>query len=91
VPASQYSPILAGVRSPYLLEVEMIMISLMLIAALRTLRELQPHRVLTWLLGSGFVAVLFGSIYLWVVMTTARRRTRSATDRLARTENAGLL
>jgi hypothetical protein len=33
-----------------LLEVEMIMIPLMLVAALRALRELHPHRALTWLL-----------------------------------------
>ena len=56
-----------------LLEVEMIMVPLMLIAAIRALRELHPNRVLTWLLGAGFVAILIGSIYLWVVLTARRR------------------
>ncbi|HEX7212399.1 MAG TPA: hypothetical protein VF241_15875 [Propionibacteriaceae bacterium] len=73
-----------------LLEVEMIMIPLMLVAALRALRELHPHRVLTWLLGGGFVAVLVGSVYLWVAMT-AGRRIRSGPDEPAQAENAGLL
>jgi len=70
-----------------LLEVEMIMVPLMLIAAIRALRELHPNRVLTWLLGAGFVAILIGSIHLWVVMT-ARRRIRSVPEEAAQAENA---
>jgi hypothetical protein len=70
-----------------LLEVEMIMVPLMLIAAIRALRELHPTRVLTWLLGAGFVAILIGSIHLWVVMT-ARRRIRSVPEEAAQAENA---
>jgi hypothetical protein len=73
-----------------LLEVEMIMIPLMLVAALRAPRELHSHRVLTWLLGGGFVAVVVGSVYLWVAMT-AGRRVRSGSDEPAQAENAGLL
>jgi hypothetical protein len=73
-----------------LLEVELIMIPLMLVAALRALRELHPHRVLTWLLGGGLVAVVVGSVYLWVAMT-AGRRIRSGSDEPAQAENAGLL
>ena len=70
-----------------LLEVEMIMVPLMLIAAIRVPRELHPHRVSTWLLGAGFVAILIGSIHLWVVMT-ARRRIRSVPEEAAQAENA---
>jgi hypothetical protein len=72
-----------------LLEVEMIMIPLMLIAALRALRELRPHRALTWLLGGGFIAILVASVYLWVVMT-ARERTRSAFSQPAQEQSAEL-
>jgi hypothetical protein len=43
--------------------------------------------VLTWLLGAGFVAILIGSIYLWVVLT-ARRRIRSVPEEAAQAENA---
>jgi hypothetical protein len=72
-----------------LLEVEMIMIPLMLIAAVRAVRELRPHRALTWLLGGGFIAILVASVYLWVVMT-ARERTRSALRQPAQEPSAGL-
>jgi hypothetical protein len=72
-----------------LLEVEMIMIPLMLIAALRALRELRPHRALTWLLGGGFIAILVASVYLWVVMT-ARECTRPAFSQPAHEQSAEL-
>jgi hypothetical protein len=39
------------------------------------------------LLGAGFVAILIGSIYLWVVLT-ARRRIRSVPEEPAQAENA---
>jgi hypothetical protein len=70
-----------------LLQVEMIMVTLMLFAAFRAVPEFDPHNGLTWLLGGGFVAILAGSIYLWVVMT-ARARSSSAADQRAQSEDA---
>lgn len=59
-----------------LLQVEMIMVVLILLAAVRALPEIKADKVLTWLLGAGFVGVLAGSIYLWVsVSARARGRT----------------
>jgi hypothetical protein len=59
-----------------LLQVEMIMVVLILLAAVRALPEIEADKVLTWLLGAGFVGVLAGSIYLWVSMS-ARARGRT--------------
>jgi hypothetical protein len=73
-----------------LFQVEMIMVTLMLLAAVRAMPELDPYKVLTWLLGGGFIVILVGTVYLSVVMT-ARARRRSAPDHLAQSENAGLL
>jgi len=73
-----------------LLQVEMIMVTLMLFAAFRAAPEFDLHNGLTWLLGGGFVAILVGSVYLWVVMS-ARARSRTAPDHPAQAENAGLL
>jgi hypothetical protein len=70
-----------------LLQVEMIMVTLMLFAAFRAVPEFDPHNGLTWLLGGGFVAILAGSIYLWVVMT-ARARRSSAADQRAQSQDA---
>lgn len=52
------------VATRLMLQVEMIMISLMLIAAVRARGEFLTHRPLTWLLAAGFLAVLIGSAYL---------------------------
>jgi hypothetical protein len=71
-------------------QVEMIMVTLMLVAALRAVPEFDRQKQLTWVLGGGFIAILAGSVYLWVVMT-ARARRRSAPDHPAQSENAGLL
>ncbi len=73
-----------------LFQVEMIMVTLMLIGALRAVPEFHPHEASTWLLGCGFVAILAGSVYLWVVMT-ARSRRSSAPHQPAQSENTGPL
>jgi hypothetical protein len=73
-----------------LLQVEMIMVTLMLVAALRAAPEFDGQKRLTWVLGAGFIAILASSVYLSAAMT-ARARKRSAPDHLARSENAGLL
>jgi hypothetical protein len=69
-----------------LLQVEMIMVTLILVAAFRALPEFDPHNALTWLLGGGFVAILAGSVYLLVVMNS-RARSRSIPHQPARTED----
>jgi hypothetical protein len=48
-----------------MLQVEIVMITLMLIGGLRARVELDPMRPLGWLLLAGFVSVLLGSLYLW--------------------------
>ena len=73
-----------------LLQVEMIMVTLMLVAAFRALPEFDPQKGLTWALGGGFVAMLGGSVYLSVVMT-ARARRRLGPDHPAQSKNAGLV
>jgi hypothetical protein len=73
-----------------LFQVEMIMVTLMLVAAFRALPEFDPHKALVWLLGGGFVAVLAGSFYLWVVMAV-RSRTYSAPHQPTQADNPGLL
>ena len=65
-----------------LLQVEMIMVALILVAALRAGPEFDPDKVLTWPLLGGFVAILAGSLYLWAVMT-ARARKKPVPDQLA--------
>jgi hypothetical protein len=51
-----------------MLQVEALMVTLMLIAAVRALPELDTGRRLAWLMLGGFVAVLLGSAYLWYAM-----------------------
>jgi hypothetical protein len=48
-----------------MLEVEVLMVLLMLLAAAREHRQLDPSQPLTWTLLAGFVGVLAGSAYLW--------------------------
>ena len=52
-----------------LLQVEMIMVTLILVAAFPVVPEFDPHKRLTWRLGGGFLAILASSVYLSVVMT----------------------
>ena len=47
-----------------LLQVEMIMVTLILVAAFRVVPEFDPHKRLTWRLGGGFLAILASSVYL---------------------------
>ena len=73
-----------------LLQVEMIMVALILVAALRAGSEFDPDKALTWVLGGGFVAILVGSLYLWAVMT-ARARKNSVPDQPAQPEDTRLI
>ena len=73
-----------------LLQVEMIMVALILVAALRAGSEFDPDKALTWVLGGGFVAILVGSLYLWAVMT-ARARKNSVPDQPAQPGDTRLI
>jgi hypothetical protein len=48
-----------------MLQVEVLMVALMGVAAVRARHELITDRPMTWLMLTGFVAVLAGSGYLW--------------------------
>jgi hypothetical protein len=62
-----------------MLRVETLMVVLILVGAVRARTEFYPDRPLTWLLLTGFVAVLLGSSYLWYAMEIRPRRSmRSA-------------
>jgi hypothetical protein len=56
-----------------MLQVEAIMVTLMLIAALRARAEFATGQPFTWLMLAGFVAVLLGSAYLWFRMEVRPR------------------
>ena len=49
-----------------MLQVEVVMVALMSVAAIRARAELLTDRPLTWLLLAGFAAALAGSAFLWV-------------------------
>jgi hypothetical protein len=51
-----------------LLQVEVLMIVLMLVGAVRSRTEFATGKPLTWLLLGGFIAVLVGSAYVWYAM-----------------------
>jgi hypothetical protein len=51
-----------------MLQVEVIMVALMLVAAVRARAEFDPGRPLTWLMLGGFVAILACSGWLWYTM-----------------------
>lgn len=55
-------------------QVEVVMVTLILIAALRAPGDFYPGRPLTWLLLAGFLALLAGSAYLWLVQEIAPKR-----------------
>jgi hypothetical protein len=65
-----------------MLQVEFLMVTLMLIAAVRALPEFDISRPLTWLMLGGFVGVLLGSAYLWYSMEV-RPRFRDASRPVA--------
>jgi hypothetical protein len=58
-----------------MLQVEILMITLMLIAAIRARTEFLTDRPLTWVMLAGFTAVLTGSTFLWYAQETRGRRT----------------
>lgn len=60
-----------------MLQVELLMVSLMLIAAVRARTEFDTGRPLTWPMLGGFVAALVGSAYLWFRMERQPRAVRS--------------
>jgi len=65
-----------------MLQVEMLMVTLTLVGAVRAPAEFDPSRALTWLLLSGFIAVLLGSVYLWYAMERRpAQRPRPEPDR----------
>lgn len=57
-----------------MLQVETLMVTLMLIGAVRARGEFDTGRPLTWLMLGGFVAVILGSAYLWFTMEIGPRR-----------------
>jgi hypothetical protein len=65
-----------------MLQVEMLMVALMLVGALRAHAEFDARRPLTALMFGGFVAMLLGSAYLWYNMEVRRPRAAAgAADR----------
>jgi hypothetical protein len=58
-----------------MLQVEALMVTLMLIAAVRAHSEFYSDRPVTWLMLGGFVAVLLGSAFLWFTMEIRPRGT----------------
>ena len=65
------------VRVSLMVEVEVVMLTLMLVGGLRARGDLHAERPLTWILLTGFVATLAASLRLWWVMARAVRATRS--------------
>jgi hypothetical protein len=61
-----------------MLQVEMVMVTLIVIAAVRAHGEFYTDRPITWLMLGGFVGVLLGSVYLWYWMEIRPRGGRSA-------------
>jgi hypothetical protein len=57
-----------------MLQVEALMITLMLIAAVRARTEFYTDRPVTWLMLGGFIGVVLGSAYLWIIMEMRPRR-----------------
>ena len=69
-----------------MLQVAMLMIALILVAAVRAAPEFDPKQPLTWMLLAGFVAILVGAAYLSYAMgIRPGLRTRGSED--ARTRN----
>ncbi|TQM58451.1 hypothetical protein [Humibacillus xanthopallidus] len=52
-------------RLRLLVEVATVMLTLMLVGALRARGDLHGDRMLTWLLAVGFIGALLGAVYLW--------------------------
>jgi hypothetical protein len=62
-----------------MLQVEVLMVVLMLIGAVRAHAEFDTSRPVTWLMLGGFVGVLLGSAYLWFTMEIRPRRNPART------------
>jgi hypothetical protein len=60
-----------------MLQVEVVMVTLMLVAAVRARAEFDTGRPLIWLMLGGFVSVLLGSAYLWYTMEIRRYQHNS--------------
>jgi hypothetical protein len=60
-----------------MVEVEVVMLTLILVGAVRARADLYTDRPLTWLLLAGFAATLVASLLLWRAM--ARRERLSGT------------
>ena len=56
-----------------MLQVEALMVTLILIGAVRARAQFNTGRPLSWILLGGFAAVLLGSGYLWYTMETRPR------------------
>ena len=56
-----------------LLQVEALMVTLILVGAVRARAQFNTGRPLSWILLSGFVAVLLGLGYLWYTMEIRAR------------------
>lgn len=63
-----------------MLQVEAVMVTLMLIGAVRARPEFETGRPLTWLMLGGFVAMLLGSAYLWFRMEIRPKRAAAQLD-----------
>jgi hypothetical protein len=57
-----------------MLQVQVLMFVLMLVAAARARTEFNVSRPLTWVMLGGFVSLLLGSAYLWQTMEVRARR-----------------
>ncbi|HET8988367.1 MAG TPA: hypothetical protein VFN43_07630, partial [Humibacillus sp.] len=68
-------------RLRLLVEVAVVMLTLMLVGAVRARGDLHTDRVLTWLLLIGFVGTLIGSALLWWSMRRPDRDGARAGDR----------
>lgn len=61
-----------------MLQVEILMLALIIIAAVRAGPEFEPGRLLTWIFGVGIVAVLLGSVWLLFSMERSRATPQRA-------------
>lgn len=64
------------VRLRLMVEVEVVMLSLMLLGTVRARDDLYTDRPLTWLLLTGLTATLVASLWFWRAMAGSERRSR---------------
>lgn len=58
-----------------MVQVEMIMLVLIMVGAVRAAGDLDPSNVLTWLFVAGFASLLVASVVLYVRMEQRSRRS----------------